>query len=600
MIEREVRMFEIFNNKVSFFETIHCKDNSPYSVKQILDLIKNEKFKSEISLIQNETEKIKRDELKKRLPAVTISGLFNESRRKENIINHSGLIQIDLDNLENISLIKNSLIKDDYSFAVFESPSGKGLKVLVKIPPEINLHEKHFLELEKYYLIVFQLIIDKSCKDISRLMFLCSDKNIFINKNSKEYHLNTLENDEILFAGAIQKINNKNKFIDGKRNNYVFKLSCECKRVGLKEKNCIVYCLNYYSQLDFPENEIINTIKSGYSYNTSPTIPVIPGNTENEKQSLLQIRTGRQVLEDANSKPIPKMLFSEFWHEGEICILFADTNVGKSILAVQIANSISRGEAINHFKLEAKKQSVFYLDFELSDKQFQKRYSLNYESNYSFDDNFKRIDINTNFTDYDDFEIKLFSELEKAIKESNCKILIVDNITFLKTQSTETAKDALPLMRKLIELKKQYDLSMLILAHTPKRILATPISINDLAGSKHLSNFADSVFSIGTSSQDSTKRYLKQIKARATEKIFDGDNIIICKIDKPINFLEFQYLDLGNEREHLKQLSDLEELELERKIIDLKTKNSKLSFRKIAATVGSNHSKVERIIKRLM
>ena len=79
------------------------------------------------------------------------------------------------------------------------------------------------------------------------------------------------------------------------------------------------------------------------------------------------------------------MLFSEFWHEGEICILFADTNVGKSILAVQIGNAISRGVAIKNFKLEAKKQSVFYLDFELSDKQFQNRYSLNYESNYLFD-----------------------------------------------------------------------------------------------------------------------------------------------------------------------------------------------------------------------
>ena len=591
-------MIELFNNKVSFYETIHNKNNTPYSIKQILDLIKNEKYNSQINLIENETDKIKKDKLKKRLPGVTISGLFNESRIKENIKFHSGLIQVDLDNVENIELERNKLINDIYSYAVFKSPSGKGLKILVKIPPEINLHEKHFFELEKYYLMNYQLIIDKSCKDISRLMFLCSDKNIFINENSKEYHLNTLENDEILFAGAIQKINNKNKFIEGKRNDYVFKLACECKRVELKEKNCIVYCLNYYSQPDFTENEIINTIKSGYSYGASQTIKVIQGNTKNEKQSLLQIRTGRQVLEDANSKPIPKMLFSEFWHEGEICILFADTNVGKSILAVQIANSISRGEPICNFKLEANKQSVFYLDFELSDKQFQNRYSLNYESNYYFDDNFKRLNINTKFTDYDDFETKLFSELEKAIKENNCKILVVDNITFLKTQSTETAKDALPLMRKLIDLKKEYDLSMLILAHTPKRNLSNPISINDLAGSKHLSNFADSVFSIGTSSQDSTKRYLKQIKARATEKMFDNDNIIICKIDKPINFLEFHFLEFGDEREHLKQLTDFEKADFEKKIIDLKNNNSKLSFRDIANMVHTNHMKVKRVIEK--
>lgn len=593
-------MIEIFNNKVSFFENIHSKHNSPCSIKHILDLIKNEKFNSEISLIQNETEKIKRDELKKRLPAVTISGLFNESRIKENIINHSGLIQIDLDDVKDLEFEINRLIDDDYSFAVFKSPSGKGLKILVKIPPEINLHEKHFLELEKYYLMNYQLIIDKCCKDISRLMFLCSDKNIFINENSKEYHLNTLQNDEILFAGAIQKINNKNKFIEGKRNDYVFKLACECKRVELKENICTIYCLHYFNQIDFAENEIIKTIKSGYSYNTSPTIKIIPGNIENEKQSLLQIRTGRQVLEDASGKPIPKMLFSEIWHEGEMCILFADTNVGKSILAVQIANSISKGETIRNFILEAKKQPVFYVDFELGEKQFQNRYSQNYKNDYLFDNNFMRINIDPNFTDYDDFETKLFSELENAINKYDCKILIVDNITFLNMESTETAKDALPLMRKLLKLKNKFGLSMLILAHTPKVDTSKPIIVNYLAGSKHLANFADSIFCIGTSSQDSKKRYLKQIKARGTEKVFDAENVIICRIDKPLNFLEFQFLEFGNERDLLKQILDSGKAELEQKIIDLRTNNSKLSFRDIGIMLGIDHMRVKRVIDKFM
>ena len=50
------------------------------------------------------------------------------------------------------------------------------------------------------------------------------------------------------------------------------------------------------------------------------------------------------------------MLFDKLWYEGEICILFADTNVGKSILAVQIGDSISRGKAIRGFEIEAKRQ----------------------------------------------------------------------------------------------------------------------------------------------------------------------------------------------------------------------------------------------------
>ena len=50
--------------------------------------------------------------------------------------------------------------------------------------------------------------------------------------------------------------------------------------------------------------------------------------------NLLLVRSVNQCINDAKSRPIPKMLFSEFWHEEELCILFADTNLGKSILAV--------------------------------------------------------------------------------------------------------------------------------------------------------------------------------------------------------------------------------------------------------------------------
>lgn len=71
-------------------------------------------------------------------------------------------------------------------------------------------------------------------------------------------------------------------------------------------------------------------------------------------------------IKQAKSRPIPKMLFSEFWYERELCILFSDTNLGKSILAVQIANSISKGKHIPGFKLEARKQPVLYFDFELT------------------------------------------------------------------------------------------------------------------------------------------------------------------------------------------------------------------------------------------
>ena len=314
--------------------------------------------------------------------------------------------------------------------------------------------------------------------------------------------------------------------------------------------------------------------------------------------NLLLVRSVNQCINDAKSRPIPKMLFSEFWHEEELCILFADTNLGKSILAVQIANSISKGEAIRGFKLEAKKQVVMYFDFEMSDKQFEKRYSINYEHHYIFDNNFLRIEINPDCTDFTDFEKALFEAIENNIVLYDAKILIIDNLTYLKTQATETAKEALPLMKRLKELKIKHGLSILALAHTPKRNLIFPITKNDLAGSKHLSNFADSIFAIGESCKDKSLRYLKQLKARATEIIYDSENIIVSEISQPHNFLAFEFMDFSNEREHLKQPSENEQADLDASIISLKASQPQLPDREIARQLNTNPVKVGRVLKR--
>jgi len=277
---------------------------------------------------------------------------------------------------------------------------------------------------------------------------------------------------------------------------------------------------------------------------------------DKENKGLFKVRTANRWIEQAKTRPIPKMLFGELWFENELCILFADTNLGKSILAVQIGNSISKGEYIQGFRFEANKQSILYFDFELSDKQFENRYSIDFNQHYIFDNDFIRVEINpdANIPDGETFESYLNTSLERSIIETGSKILIIDNLTYLKNE-TERSRDALPLMKHLKALKSKYGLSILALAHTPKRDLSKPISRNDLAGSKMLINFVDSCFSIGESHSDKHIRYIKQIKARNTEIIYDTENVAVCQIDKPHNFLQFEFVDYGSELEHLKQIS---------------------------------------------
>lgn len=332
------------------------------------------------------------------------------------------------------------------------------------------------------------------------------------------------------------------------------------------------------------------------------------GNEAKESKGLFTVKTASRWIEQAKTRPIPQMLFGEFWFDGELCILFADTNLGKSILAVQIGNSISKGEQIRGFNLETQKQPILYFDFELSDKQFENRYSIKFEQHYSFDNNFIRVEINPDaiIPETQTFEDYLNYSLERSITETNAKVLIIDNLTYLKNE-TEKAKDALPLMKHLKALKNKYGLSILALAHTPKRDLSKPITRNDLQGSKMLINFCDSSFSIGESNTDKSLRYIKQIKQRNTEQIYDAENVCICQIDKPFNFLQFEFVDFGTEQEHLKQISESDKTEIENSIKELMQTEPTLTAYSIAKRLCKDESKfnsfkvkVSRIVNRIV
>ena len=314
---------------------------------------------------------------------------------------------------------------------------------------------------------------------------------------------------------------------------------------------------------------------------------------------LLKVETANEAIRRAASQPVPKMLFSECWFQHELCFLFADTGLGKSILAVQIADSITMGRPIAGFKMEADPQPVLYLDFELSEKQFQNRYSEDYRENYRFSERFHRLHVDRDKIDTsEDFEDDLKADIETAIKETGATVIIIDNITWVKTE-TEKARDALPLMKYLKGLQRIYQLSILILAHTPKIAESSPISVNDMAGSKHLMNFVDSAFALGRSHKDGGLRYLKQVKVRACEAVFTSHNVAVMRIEKDRTFTCFRVMDYTTEYDHLKPLKEVEREISNQKIIDLKREHPELSNRMIAVKAGVSHTTVKRVLDRI-
>ncbi len=125
--------------------------------------------------------------LKQGLPAVTISGTFSE-REKGGLLEHSGLLVLDFDNMapESLPDLKTRLAADSHVQAMFVSPSGNGLKVVVRIPAEPAKHRASFLTAATYFKTSHGIDADASGKDVTRLCFLSYDPDAFLRDGDAE------------------------------------------------------------------------------------------------------------------------------------------------------------------------------------------------------------------------------------------------------------------------------------------------------------------------------------------------------------------------------------------------------------------------------
>jgi RecA-family ATPase len=296
-------------------------------------------------------------------------------------------------------------------------------------------------------------------------------------------------------------------------------------------------------------------------------------NNEEYNNSLFEFKPANQWLDDASKLKEQKKLFGDFWREGELAILFADTGIGKSILSVQIADSISKGEATLGLEFKADKQKVLYFDFENSEIQFKKRYTNIQNKTYRFDDYFLRVTFNSEYNYNNEKHVdSIFSNIEKCVIESTAKVVIIDNMTYLNGD-IEKANEASSFIKKMRELRKKYELSILVISHTPKRYETKPIDVNDLCGSKMISNLVDSIFAIGASKKGNSTRYLKQIKCRSGEIVYNTDNIISCQIVQNTSKLMFEFNEFGDEHDHLQPV-DKEELKNKAKALKAQGMNN--------------------------
>ena len=282
-------MVTIFKN---FNEVIEHK-----TIPEILHEIKTGKYRPGItylrkSLAENKLEAY--EKAKKSLPAFTPSGKFVGGRKMEFLEAYSNFIILDIDKLSQTDLqnAKHKANQSEYTYASFISPSGNGLKILVKVNTTKEDHKETFLAIQKHYENLLNHEIDKSGKDITRLCFYSFDDKLYHNEAAKtfvtssevEMHLSTTNsnqsshtepvkvpqlptetatatNSEAVYNHCIRFTEKKVQYATGSRNVFVHQLACNLNRKGISLNEALSFILTDFG---YDEKEVTQTVHSAY------------------------------------------------------------------------------------------------------------------------------------------------------------------------------------------------------------------------------------------------------------------------------------------------------------------------------------------------
>ncbi len=330
-------------NKISCYEG--AKNPLPKKNVEILTVlkdIKEGKYQILINKIQKIQDKEERTKEKvNRLPMASFAGTF-KTRANNALIKASGYAMLDFDGVADLPKLIEDVNKDCYTFSSFISPSGNGLKVLVKIPPvsDDKTYKEYYYKIVEHYNQYAEL--DDSTKDIARGTFLSFDEDLFLNTESETFtdkfiapqrpiveltNVPLTEQNEI--AERLEKWFKKKYSTANNRNTNLHAFARQFNAFGVGKHICEEYLIRY-EQPDFRQSEILKLIESAYRYTEEHNTQAFE---DNEKVKLIKnsvfagadtsaIRNKVEDLPEENlkaeiAKHSEKLIENEFWYYTE-------------------------------------------------------------------------------------------------------------------------------------------------------------------------------------------------------------------------------------------------------------------------------------------
>jgi energy-coupling factor transporter ATP-binding protein EcfA2 len=254
------------------------------------------------------------------------------------------------------------------------------------------------------------------------------------------------------------------------------------------------------------------------------------------------------------------MLFDEFWREGELALFFGAAGSGKSVLAVQLADALSRGGGLLGFRGPQGRRRVLYVDLRHTDEQFLMRCMRNADTfvrdspatgRSSRSLNIQRSS-RTKAAAFHRFPKNLLRDrplpgrdlcewLRAYVVENHVQAVIVDDLSAVKNTHDGT-RETLGLIRRFRSLRDELRISILVLAESSVPPRGRPVSEADLGRSRVLCTAADSVFAAGRGRACGGDHYLVQTRARSSRIYWTWRNSPVAHVTRTeTGLLSFEF-----------------------------------------------------------
>jgi hypothetical protein len=274
--------------RVTIYKNVHETD-MPYhvGVEAALDRIQRGNSREKIERFRSTRNR----EDKMSLPITLWSGVFDR-RSDSGLQEHSGYIVLDFDHVD-VEHGKTALATDQYIYACWVSPSGDGLKALVRVTnPE--RHRDHFRALKAYFSKAYNLEVDDTGINESRACFESYDPHIIIKDSYTRFGgLATVKSEE-------QELSHNAPYTDYMKLNLAAKMIRQAPD-GEKHNTLLKaarLCGGYVAALRMEEDEVVRILFREISKR----------DIDSEEHAIATIRAG---IEDGKKAPLRELINDE-------------------------------------------------------------------------------------------------------------------------------------------------------------------------------------------------------------------------------------------------------------------------------------------------